>query len=149
MPFWPFIMGASALLLVWGLRVGSWQVPAVIFATYCVVRAIVMYMPIQIHEVAICLAWMAAAFCLGRMAAWLPCFFYALSGLTYIAWMIFGVRIEYMGISPITAEIFAICALLSVGGGLYGLSASHSSPTSHGGGVLHRISAYSLGVAAR
>ena len=149
MPFWPFIMGATLALLVWGLRVGGWQVPAVIFATYCVVRAIVMVMPVTLHEIGICAAWLGAATIMLSLKAWLPGFFYILSGLTYPAFLTFGVRIEYMGMSPIVAEVFALCALVSVGGGLYGLSASYNSPTSDGGGVLSRVSAYSLGVAPR
>lgn len=149
MPFWPFVMGASALLLAWGLRVGGWHVPAVILATYCVVRVMVMYMPNSLHEVAICAAWLGAAAIMLFLKAWLPGFFYILSGLTYPVFLTFNVRIEYMGISPIVAEAFAILALISVGGGLYGISVTDSPSRSDSDGMLDRLTSYSLGMASR
>lgn len=149
MPYWPFVMGASALLLAWGLRLGAWQVPFVIFATYCVVRGIVMFMPVSLHEVTICAAWLGASAIMLLLKAWLPGFFYILSGLTYPAFLVFGVRMEYMGISPIVAEAFALCALLCVGGGLYGMASTDRAAGSHGGGILSWLAPSALGVAAR
>jgi hypothetical protein len=52
----------------------------------------------------------------------LPAFFWTLSALTYPVFLVLGVRIEWLGISPVLAEIFAACAIVSVGGGLRGMA---------------------------
>lgn len=148
MPFWPLFMGAAAFLTWWGIRAGAWQTPAIVLFSYISVRMVVTYIPTELHEVTICAIWLIAAMAMGMLKSYLPSFFYALSGLTYPVFLIFGFRIEYLGLSPIIAEIFAFLALLSIGGGLYGLSVDRH-PSTHRARFVHRLSSAALGVAPR
>ena len=74
----------------------------------------------------------------------MPGFFFTLSAMTYPAFLVFGVRLEYMGISPIVADFFGALGLAAVGLGLWGTSRLSGS-----GGFGDWLSASALGVAAR
>lgn len=121
-PFWPFLMGAAALLTVWGAALGAWKAPALALIGYIGARAVIMGVPEWTHEVALCTLWLSITAAMGYNGAWVPSFFYTLSACTYPALLIFGVRLEYLGLSAIVAECFAVLALLSIGGGLGGVA---------------------------
>lgn len=145
MAVWPFLMVSTTGLFAWGWLRGAWEIPALALGGYVAMRAIVTYVPPNYIEVVGCASWLFfAAIMIARGGA-IPGFFYALSALTYPVLLIFGFRLHYMGLSPIIAEAFAVMALLSIGGGIYGVAtASPDNPR-----PLHWIKAHSVGVAAR
>lgn len=145
MPFWPFFMGTAFVLTMWGLWRGAYAVPLLVFLGYVAMRGVIWGLDAELHEVAGCLVWLVIASLLMERGAWVPGFFYALSGLAYPVLLLFGARLAYLSASAIVAEIFAICALCAIGGGLAGLAHSGSD----GVRVLHWLAAHSLGVAAR
>lgn len=147
MPYWPFPMGVAALLVLFGARHGVAIVPAIILAAYIAMRGIIAYVPTPFIEVAGCTLWLICAAILCYKQAWVPGFFFALSGLTYPVLLVFGFRIEYMGTAPIIAAIFGMLALLGVGGGILGVSGNTAPHDS--GGYFDRLAHYSLGMASR
>lgn len=122
MPFWPLLMGWAAVMTLYGVVVGGWRVPATALLGYVLMRANMSVLPADVHEVAGNALWVyiGAALCYQR--AWVAGFLFVCSGLTYSVFLVFGIRLEYLGISAIVAEIFATLALLSIGGGLRGFS---------------------------
>lgn len=122
MAFWPFFMGAAALLTLWGARHGAWIIPALALSGYVLMRLVILLPPDGWREVATCTLWLCLAALMMYHDGWVPGFFYGLSGLTYAALLPLGFRIEYLGLAPILAEGFAIAALLSIGGGIYGVA---------------------------
>ena len=145
MPFWPFFMGAAFLLTLAGWRHGVWHIRAMAFAAYFGMRGVMTWLPPSAHEVAACTLWLIAAGLMMYRGGYVPGFFYSLSALTYPALLLFGFRLEYLGLSPIIAEAFAVLALLSIGGGIVGMAYPHLDRR----GFLAWLSANSLGVAAR
>lgn len=148
MPVWPFLMALSAGLTLWGWRVNAWHVPALSLLGYVGMRGIIWGMPAEVHEVAGCTWWICVCALMAMKGGHVPAFFYALSAMTYPMLLIFGFRMEYMGLSPIISECFAALALLSIGGGLYGLE-RHSGADSGGVRPVGRFVAYSVPVAFR
>lgn len=146
MAFWPFFMGAAALLTIWGARHGAWVVPALALLGYVLMRVVVLLPPDGWREVATCTLWLCLAAVMMYHGGWVPGFFYGLSGLTYAALLPLGFRIEYLGLAPVIAEGFAIAALLSIGGGIYGL-AHH--PGGDSDRSVDRLASAAAGVAAR
>ncbi len=146
-PFWPIFMGASALLTAWGYLVGAWKAPLAILCGYIGMRGVMWGLEPEVREVAAFLVWAFVAIQLYRVKAWVPCVAYLCSGVVYPMLLIFGFQIVYLGIAPIIAELFALAALISMGGGLYERSISM------GDGVGSRrrfgsvLSVVSLGVA--
>lgn len=128
MPFWPFLIAASGGFAVWGWRIGggAYRVPLILLATYCLVRLIIWGMHPETHEVAMPILWACSALLIAYAGAPVVAVFFLLSGMTYPAMLLFGFRIEYMGLSPIIAEIFAILGLITLGGGLAGLAGTFS-----------------------
>lgn len=124
MPVWPFISGIAACLLLWGIRNGAWKLPAIAVVGYVGMRAIVHTTAQPYVEVTGCAWWLVICCCLASFGGYIPALLYAASALTYPVMLIFGFRIEYMGLSPIIAEVFALLALLSIGGDIYGKSRS-------------------------
>lgn len=145
MAFWPFMMGGAAVLTLWGIVQGAAVVPALALLGYVFVRCVIMFTPDGFHEIGVCTSWLLIAAVMMYVKAWVPGFFYVLSGLTYPLLLVIGIRISYLGLSPVIAEVFAICALLSIGGGLYGMAHSAGDHS----GLLSRLSAHSLGMASR
>ena len=145
MPFWPFFMGAAFALTMWGLWRGAYVAPLLVFLGYVAMRGVIWGLDAELHEVAGCLVWLVVAFLLMERGAWVPGFFYALSGLAYPVLLLFGARLAYLSASAIVAEIFAISALGAIAGGLAGLA--HSADD--GARILRWLTAHSLGVAAR
>lgn len=122
LPFWPLFTSGAALLVAWGLWVGkgAWRAPAAILAGYGAMRAVMTYAADPVQEHAAFLVWAVAAIVLiYNLKAWLPGVCYLLSGATYPVFVLFGFPIEYIGLAPIVAEMFALFALISMGGGLY------------------------------
>lgn len=146
MPVWPFLMAVTAGLALWGWRHNAWEVPVVALSGYVAMRFVVNFTPASYTEIAGCASWLFFAYIMLRLGAWVPGFFYALSALTYPALLVFGFRLEYMGLTPVIAEIFAVLALISIGGGIYGVA---NSANPDGPRVLSWITSHSVGVAAR
>lgn len=148
MPFWPFYMIACAGLTIVGWRKRAWRVPALALLGFVLMRANIGLLPPAAHEIAGCALWLCIAAAMMYARAWVPGFLLSLSALAYPAFLVFGVRIEYLGLSPIVADVFAILAILAIGGGILGL-ASHPDPPRHRGGLLGRLALASVGMAAR
>lgn len=145
MPFWPFFMGAAFGLTLWGALRGAHMVPLIVFLGYLAMRGVIWGLDADLHEVAGCLVWLVVAFALMQRGAWVPGFFYTLSGLAYPALLIFGGRLAYLSASAILAEVFAIAALGTIAGGLAGLAHSHDD----GPRALHWLSSHAVGMAPR
>lgn len=145
MPVWPILMIITAGLTLWGWRHNAWEVPAIAFCGYIAMRALVAYTPAAFLEVAGCALWLFFAAIMVYRGGAIPGFFYALSALTYPILLIFGFSIEYMGLAPIIADVFAACALLSIGGGIYGVANSNLDRS----GFLDRVQGYTVGMASR
>jgi len=145
MPFWPIPMAAAAMLLVWGASRGVWAVPALALSAYIGTRLVMGATPPALHEVAVCSLWLCIASCMMYTRAWVPGFFFTLSALTYPVLLIFGARIGYLAPSSIIGDVFAALGLLSIGGGLAGLSDAAGDPDRS----LGWLAAHSLGVAER
>lgn len=148
MPVWPFLIAITVALTLWGWRYGVWIIPALALGGYLGMRGVIWGLPGGWHEVAGCTLWLCVAAAMMYFKGWVPGFFYALSGLTYPVMLLFGFRIEYMGLSPIIAEVFAALALLSIGGGVAG-HARHNHADSHPDRPVPWMAAYTVGMAAR
>lgn len=145
MAVWPFIMAIVATLTLWGWFRNAWEVPAIALCGYIAMRAIVTYTPEAYIEVAACTSWLFFAAIMVSRGGAIPGFFYTLSALTYPALMVFGFRLHYMGFSPIIAEVFAAFALLSIGGGIYGMADTRVGYSRFLGWLSH----HSVGMAPR
>lgn len=133
MPVWPFISGIAVCLLLWGIRNGAWELPALAVVGYIGMRAIVHTVAQPYVEVTGCAWWLVICFCLASFGGYLPALLYAASALTYPVMLLFGFRMEYMGLSPIIAEVFALLALLGIGGDIYGKSRDADTTWDSGG----------------
>ena len=145
MQVWPVIIVITAGLTLWGWRHNAWQIPAIALCGYIAMRFVVTYSAAGFVEVAGCTSWLLFASLMVYKGGGVPGFFYALSALTYPALLVFGFRLDYMGLSPIIAEIFAALALLSIGGGIYGMA--NFSVDNHR--FLAWVQSNSMGVALR
>jgi hypothetical protein len=145
MPVWPFLMGIAALLTLWGWRVGAIAIPLLALVGYVGMRAVVQLPPAYIEVVGAAWWLVICALMLGKGGE-IPAFFYALSALTYPVMLIFGFRMSYMGLSPIVAECFAALALLSIGGGIYGVASGSIGDRT---GLVAWAASHSAGVAPR
>jgi hypothetical protein len=118
MPFWPFYMLAVAGLAFWGYRAGAWIAPVLLLVGLILTRMIVWTFEPALFEVSACTLWLCIGFALMYNCNWVAGFFAALSGLSYGVLLVAGLRIEYIGVLPIVADVFFWLAFLSVGGGL-------------------------------
>jgi hypothetical protein len=114
-------MGFAAILTLLGWRLGPWHVPALALLGYVLMRGVILFVPDWLHEIAGCTLWLCIAMAMGYKGGAVPGLLYAASALTYPVLLTFGYRMEYMGLSPIIAEAFAVCALLWIGGGIGGV----------------------------
>lgn len=146
MPAWPFLMLITLALTAWGWTRAAWVAPALAFAGYVGMRGIMWGLPASWHEVVSCTLWLLVAYFMMYNRAYAPGFFYALSGLCYPVFLLIGFPMEYMGLSLIFAECFAALALLSIGGGIYGVD---YSPRSNRVRLLFGGAPTSVGMAAR
>lgn len=139
MPFWPFLMGYTALCVVWGVSIGkgAWMAPAALLGGYVAMRGVIWGLSPEVHEVAACLVWLVVAIILGSIGWPRVAVAFALSGLVYPAMLLMGERIVYLGLSPILAEAFAIAGLIGMGGGLYGMASLHHAADNRSG-ILSR-----------
>lgn len=144
MPYWPIPVVLTAIILLFGLRYGAWLAPLIVLAGYAAMRGVIAQVPVELHEIAGCTLWLLVGAVLCYKGAWVPGFFYTLSGMTYPALLVFGFKIEYMGLSPIIAAIFGLCALLGMGLGILALS-----PLADNYRSLDRWADLTLGVATR
>ena len=148
MPYWPIPMTIAAVLMLCGLRWGGWFAPMTVLLTYIAMRGVVSYAPTHLIEVASCALWLCCAAILCYKGAWVPAFFYALSGVTYPAFRVFGFHVEYMGASPIIAAGLGLLALIGMGGGLFGLASGENTGGNHSR-VFYNLPHYTLGMATR
>ncbi len=128
MPFWPFLMASAAGLALWGLPRDAWHIPAIVLCGYVAARAIVTLVPSNFIEVVLCASWLFFCVLMLIRGGEIPAFFFALSALTYPVLLLLGMRIQYMGVVPIVSDGLSILALLSIGGGLFGMAPSDSGP---------------------
>jgi hypothetical protein len=145
MPYWPLVMAVAAGLTAWGWRHNAWEIPAIVFCGYVLMRLVVTYVPPEYIEVTACASWLFFAALMVYRGGELPGFLYALSGLTYPVLLVFGRKLEYMGLASIVAETFAALALLSIGGGVYGMA----NPPRDSSRPLAWLQGHSVGVALR
>lgn len=146
MAVWPFLMAVTAGLTVWGWLRGAWIVPALALLGYIGMRGVMWGLPDVWHEVAACTLWLCISCAMVYNRGYVPGFFYALSGLCYPVFLLIGFPMEFMGVSLIAAEAFALCALLGIGGGLIGMD--RDTPA-YRGGFLFWPDGAKVGVAAR
>lgn len=136
MPFWPILWAICAGLTIWGWRHSDWAVPLSALVSYITVRGLtkaITHAPtvdvwgVEFGVLGMCvsLVWVSVSMLWAMSGAHIPAAFYTLSALVYPATMALGVHLEYMSVSAILAEIFALLGLLSIGGGIY--SASRNS----------------------
>ena len=121
-PFWPIFSGAAGLLFCAGLYVGkgAWKAPLVVMFGYAAMRVVMTWAGDPVQEHAAFFVWFVVFLVLSvRLRAYIPGFAYLMSGSVYPVMAWFGFPIEYLGLAPIIAELFAMAALISMGGGLY------------------------------
>lgn len=131
MAFWPFLMGAAGGLTLWGLRHDAWKVPAIALAGYVAMRFAENYVPSRFKEVAYCTIWLVAAYGMAVARGYVPAFFYALAGLAYLLFVV-GLNAGYLSFTSSLSFLCDVLALISIGGGLYGLERYSGAD---GGGV--------------
>ena len=146
MQIWPFYMLACAGLSYWGYRAGAAFAPALLLAGLVGMRGVIWGLEPDLHEVAACTLWLCIGFVLMYKGAWVPGFFVTLSGLSYAGLLLVGLRIEYLGLLPIIADLLFWLAFLSIAGGLL---ASHRHVSAGHSGFLDRVSIATLGMASR
>jgi hypothetical protein len=144
MPFWPIYIVILAWMIYEGYRAGAWFAPALILAGLVAMRCIVAFFDPVLHSVAACTLWLCVSVIMGYKGAKVPAFFLCLSGLSYGAFWLLGVRFEYLSIMLVAADTFGLLALVSIGGGL--LAARRNSRRARSG-FLDRVSVATLGVA--
>ena len=113
MPFWPWYMAACVGLMVYGYRRGGVAIPALILGGLVGMRAIMWGFDPALREVSAHILWLCVAILLMYKGAWVPGALCLLSGVTYPTLLVLGVRIEYLGMSPIIADAFLIAAMLA------------------------------------
>ncbi|MGB1215906.1 MAG: hypothetical protein ACPG4X_21240 [Pikeienuella sp.] len=143
MAVWPFLMGFAAILTLWGWRHEAWVIPVLALCGYVAMRLNISLFPQSVNEIVGCALWLFIAAIMVYKGGAVPGLFFCLSALTYPALLVFGFKIEYMGLAPVIADSFAILAMLTIGGGLYGLSDSRGD--NHR--ILFWLKGHSLGVA--
>ena len=114
-------MALAAVLIAVGATRGQWIAPAYILAGLVAMRAIMWGLPGNFQEIVAGAVWILIATLLCYHKWWVAGFFVCLSGLTYPILLVFGQRIVTMGLAPIVADTFLILALITVGGGVFGL----------------------------
>ena len=137
-------MGAAALLTFWGAFRNAWEAPFIMLMGYVGTRIVVQLVNTPFLEVSICALWLCVAAVMVYRGFAIPGLLLTFSALSYPVFLTFGLRLEYMAITPIVADIFAVCAMVWIGGTIYG-SGHHSRSDNLGnlGGPL----AYQEGVA--
>ncbi len=149
-PYWPVLMGVAAALTFWGTFVNSWRAPLIVLCGYLGMRGVIWGLDRDVWEIGAFTVWAVGAIMLYRTKAWIPGTAYLCSGVVYPFFLLFDVRIAYHGLAPIVAELFALFALISMGGGLYERTRMGSDRSARGGvGRFGTIwSNVSLGVAS-
>lgn len=123
-PFWPVMMGLAGVLTIAGVMVGrgAWIVPALALGGYVATRIVVETVPATSawDEIIICAVWLCVSGLMMYAKAWVPGALYALSAMTYPAFVVFGLHIGWLAPPNIIAEVFAILALVFIGGSIGG-----------------------------
>ncbi len=134
-PFWLFYMLACAALILMG-RDGKWFTPAAILAGLLAMRLVMGYTEGAWQQVTACAVWLSVAALLSYKGLWLPSILCATSGIAYPALMLVGLRIEYLGLVAIVADVLLLAALVAsyIGGG--GGGVAHNTGDSPDRGVL-------------
>jgi hypothetical protein len=143
-PFWPWFIITAVALLIAGVRRKAWRVPAIALAGEA--AAIFIFRFSAVPELMLCTSWLFFALAMGYAGGKVPAFFYALAGLTSGTMFLIGFGLVPFGVSPILIDVFSALALLSVGGGIYGLLPDGRAD---GNGLLYRRKDTQVGLAAR
>lgn len=134
MPGWPFFMGFTAILTVWGWTMGAgmWRVPAAVLAGYVATRFVMWTFDHPATLFALFLVWASVAGYLAHREAWIPCIAFLLSGSVYPVGFLLGLRIEYLGLLPLSADILAVLALIIMTGGMHVRSSNFDTADDRG-----------------
>lgn len=121
--FWPLPLSVLIGLALWGWwRQGPWLPPAICALGYLGARAVIHFAPQMTHEVILCALWLCLAVVLVYLGAKVPAFFVVCSAMAYPVLMLVGLRIEWMGVAPIIAEVCMALAMLAMGGSIHGMA---------------------------
>ena len=121
MPYWPIPVTITIALIVAGVRVGAHRVPALVLLGYLAARLWITFGSPVAHEVGMGLIWAIVAMGLIKLHSYIPATAFLLSGATYPSLKLLGFQLEYLGLMAVIAELFAVVALLGIGGGIAGL----------------------------
>lgn len=113
MPFWPWYMAACVALMIYGHKRGGFIVPAIILCGLIGMRGVMWGLDPAVREVAAYILWLSISVLLMYNGAWVAGALCLLSGVTYPTFLVLGVRIEYIGLTPIVADAFLIAAIFS------------------------------------
>jgi len=119
-PFWPWYMLACLALAIWGRGRQGVFAPIAILCGLIAMRGVIWGFDPLLHEVASYTVWLCIAVALMYKGAWLPGAFCLLSGVTYPTLLVLGVRIEYLGLTPIIADALLIAAIFTGWAGMVG-----------------------------
>ncbi len=119
LPFWPLMMGAAALLTLWGVLKGAWVAPLAVLAAYIAMRGVMAWADDPLQEHFAFYVWLFAGMVIFKAKEYLASVAAIGAGVTYPAMALLGFPIEYLGLAPIIGEMFAILALISIGGNFY------------------------------
>lgn len=149
-PFWPVMMGLAGALTITGALVGrgAWIVPALALGGYVATRIVVESISATSawDEILVCAVWLCVSGLMMYAKAWVPGALYALSAMTYPAFVVFGLHIGWLSLPNIIAEVFAILALVFIGGSIGG-TFLRPRPGRHRHRSDSRLASHSLGMA--
>ena len=132
-------------LAFWGRgRQGAFA-PIAILCGLIAMRVVIWGFDPLLHEVASYTVWLCIAVAIMYKGAWLPGAFCLLSGVTYPTLLVLGVRIEYLGLTPIIADAFLIAALFVGWAGMVGNRNSGADRS----GMVSDDKSLAVGMAAR
>lgn len=132
-------------LIAWGYRRGGVHVPATILCGLIAMRGVMWGLDPTTRELAAYTVWLYVAMSLMYKGAWVPGALCLLSGVTYPTLLVLGVRIEYLGMSPIIADTFLLSAIFFGWRGMV----ERSNPRDDRAGMAGDGQGFAVGMAAR
>ena len=100
-------------LIAWGYRRGGFHVPALILCGLVGMRFVMWGLEDTVQPLAAFHLWLYVAMSLMYKSAWVSGALCLLSGVTYPTLLAVGVRIEYLGLTPIIADAFLLAAIFT------------------------------------
>lgn len=138
-------MALSLALIAWGYRRGGYHVPALILCGLVGMRFVLWGLDKNIQPLVAFYLWLFVAIALMYKGAWVPGALCLLSGVTYPTLLALGVRIEYLGLSPIIADAFLLSAFFT---GWLGM-VERFNTSGDSAGMASDRSGFAVGMAAR